>query len=45
MRSLLALLFALTSSAFAADPAKDTPDDVKKALAAKTAVLLDVREQ
>lgn len=44
MRRLLALLLALTGSASAADPAKDTPDDVKKALAAKTAVLLDVRE-
>ena len=34
--TLLALLIA--------DPTTDTPADVKKALAAKTAVLLDVRE-
>jgi len=45
MRRLIALLLALTGTAFAAEPTKDTPDDVKKALAAKTAVLLDVREQ
>ncbi len=45
MRSLLAFLLTLTGSAFTADHTKDTPDDVKKALAAKTAVLIDVREQ
>lgn len=44
MRTLLALLL-LAGTAFAADHTKDTPDDVKKALAAKTAVLLDVRER
>lgn len=44
MRSLLALVL-LASFAAAADHTKDTSADVKKALAAKTAVLLDVREQ
>lgn len=47
MRSgFLALLTChLAACAFAAEPTKDTPEDVKKALAANTAVLIDVREK
>jgi phage shock protein E len=38
-------LIALASPARAADHTKDTPEEVKKALADGTAVLLDVREK
>ncbi|MFO0848109.1 MAG: rhodanese-like domain-containing protein [Gemmataceae bacterium] len=43
MRSLIATLL-FTTAAVAADHTTDTPDQVKKALADKTAVLIDVRE-
>lgn len=42
--ALTALAFA-AGHGLAADHTKDTPADVKKALAAKTAILIDVREQ
>jgi rhodanese-related sulfurtransferase len=40
----VALLLLLVPALLAAEPTTDTPADVKKALDAKTAVLLDVRE-
>lgn len=43
MRSLIAVLM-LSAAAVAADHTTDTPDQVKKALADKSAVLIDVRE-
>lgn len=47
MRSLLSIPMAclMIGVAFAAEHTKDTPEDVKKALADKTAVLIDVREK
>lgn len=41
----LAVFAGIGRSAPAADHTKDTPDTVKKALAEKKAILLDVREQ
>ncbi|MCE9529693.1 MAG: rhodanese-like domain-containing protein [Planctomycetes bacterium] len=47
MRSTIVLMamFILNSSTFAAEHTKDTPDDVKKAVADGKAILLDVREK
>ena len=42
---VVVVLVGLISSARAADHTKDTPDEVKKAIADGTAVLLDVREK
>src|SRR5687768_6223476 len=42
---VIALVLFFAGAAVAADHTKDTPADVKKALEAKTAVLIDVREQ
>jgi rhodanese-related sulfurtransferase len=42
---MIAVLLGLLSSAPAAEHTKDTPADVKKAVADGTAVLLDVREK
>src|SRR5205085_2464012 len=42
---ILTTMFILSSSAFAAEHTKDTPDDVKKAVTDGKAILLDVREK
>ena len=44
MRSL-AMLFLFASASFAAEHTKDTPEQVKKAVAEKKAVLVDLREE
>ena len=45
MLSSITLACLMLGVAVAAEHTKDTPDDVKKALADKTAVLIDVREK